>query len=522
MTSIRQSRAGTQKSGAGRVVGAGRVFPRIFGAGAILDAARGSAATKVWATGAILLAAALIFLAPGRVRAQAEDLDPLTRLERDLAGLDEEGVYRKAEALYLGGGSYDLTRRAYQEILNRFATGSHAPKAAFQLAMLGLPDARNWGQSIGKLAEMSRAYPDSDHGKQAARYHRALTDPKDALDAELLTLIYRRKLDKSEYPLYKQFLTSLTAAAYKDRPVLEWLEADGTLADYDKAMIAYDWAIMLYKAPDSKSCQEVCEWILKKFPTEVEPCAMALIAMGEIRMSKSGDLAGAEPFFRRAAKEYGSREEVPSALCRLAVRHWQTDDFEKAKSIADEVRSTWPESRGAFEAYGLLSNGQMWRVFGAPKDLTGPERRWKALQDWERGTATDLPDDLQAAQVSYCGPWAFKRVCEKMSVSCSPAEALRRCETKGWSRASSLGDVSRAFEGVGLKTTAQEMGIEELRALASQEGKEIILHMPQHYMVVESADDQGLVLSDFRHAARRMSYARLAFYWDGYLLCVEK
>jgi tetratricopeptide (TPR) repeat protein len=470
----------------------------------------------------------LLLLLPGAAPAQTEDLDPVTRLERDLAGLDEEGVYRKAEALNLGGGSYDLTRRAYQEILNRFSTGPRAPKAAFQLAILGLRNARNWDQSIGKLVDASRAYPDSSLGRLAADYHEALTAPKNAYHIELLADLFHRghlvaRGPGMSYQGYVDFVVMLVSRTFKEKPVLDWIVADTGLTDQDRSLLAYDVADMLYRAAAFEVCKTVCEWIVKQYPDEAEANARALVLLGHMRWMYAKDRDGAEQYFRQAAEKSSTSDLVPEAFWSLAENHLgAAANPGKAKALLEEVRTKWPKSEWSVKARQMRCRGDLVSLFGQPTSATPDEEKWQALRKWEANPLEALPEGLEDVHLAkFCGPWSVRRVCGQLGVALTPAEAMRRCPSKPGG-ISSLGDLTQAFEASGLKVTAQEMGMEEMRALAAQPGKKLILHMPRHFMVVESVDEKGIVLSDATNPSYRISFERLAIYWDGYLLCVEK
>jgi TolA-binding protein len=480
-------------------------------------------------TATILLALwALALFLPGAAPAQTEDLDPLTRLERDLAGLDEEGVYRKAEALNLGGGSYDLTRRAYQEILNRFSTGPRAPKAAFQLAMLGLRDISNWDRAISRLAEASHAYSDSPLSQLAVDYHEALSAPKNARHIELLADLFHRghlvaRGPGMSYQGYVDFVVMLVSRTFKEKPVLDWIVADTSLSDHDKSLIAFDLANMVYRAANFEACKTVCEWIVKQYPDEAEANVRALVLLGHMRWMYAKDRDGAEQYFRQAAEKSSTSDLVPEAFWSLAENHLgAAANPGKAKALLEEVRTKWPKSEWSVKARQMRCRGDLVSLFGQPTSATPDEEKWQALRKWEANPSEALPEGLEDVHLAkFCGPWSLWRVCGQLGVALTPAEAMRRCPSKPGG-ISSLGDLTQAFEASGLKVMAQEMGIEEMKALAAQPGKKVILHMPRHFMVVESVDDKGIVLSDSSDPSQRLSFERLAIYWDGYLLCVEK
>jgi TolA-binding protein len=475
---------------------------------------------------ALVALLALLLLLPGAAPAQTEDLDPLTRLERDLAGLDEEGVYRKAEALRMGYAMPDLTIRAYEEIGRRFPQGPRAPKAAFELGMMGVRDGSNLGRALDTLKQAQEGYPESAEGRLAADYHAALTDPKTARHLELLADVFHRahRVETGPNMVYSiavNFITWEFAQRFKKGSFLEVLAADTGLTDQDKSLIAYDLANMLYRAPAREECKLACEWIVKQYPKEAEGSARALILLGNLRRVIASDFDGAEPYFRQLAEKYGDLDLAPATFLEWAGDYFGHGDPAKAKALLDEVRTKWPKSVWSLRTREILGQREMTSLFGEPPALTDEEKKWQAVRAWEKNPEAPLPDDLEEAHIArFCGPWSVWWVCEQLGAALSPAEAARKCASKGGG--TSLGDLARAFEAAGLKVAAQEMGMEEMKALAAQPGKKVILHLPDHYMVVESVDDKGIVLSDSSNQSQRLSFERLAIYWDGYLLCVEK
>ena len=285
-------------------------------------------------------------------------------------------------------------------------------------------------------------------------------------------------------------------------------------------MIAWYIARMLYYTRDEDECAEIANWILENYPKEVEPCAAALVILGELRMTMHNKPDEGEPYFRRLADEYGESDEAPAALNRLANAYLRKKNIAKAKALGDEIRAKWSESWWSRQAYETLTaSNAITKVHGAPSPMTEDERKWEELRPLHSGVRSQIPEGLKVAHLKeYCGPWAYYRACQKLSKPCTPTEAFQHCGL-GSQGSWSFGDLVNAFESTGgLEVTAQEMGHEQLGQLATPGDRSLILHMNNHYMVLESSDASGVVLSDAQGSAQRMTWERLRIHWDGYVL----
>ena len=264
-------------------------------------------------------------------------------------------------------------------------------------------------------------------------------------------------------------------------------------------------------------------WLLKQFPAEPEPCARALSLIGSVEIWISKDLEAAEAAIRRLGKNYPTSDLAPASFYQLARAYYSKERYEEAYGLAQEVRTRWSQSSWSAKSHKMQVSPRMGKLrVSANAAPTEIEKEWVVALS--SGSAIDEYELAQREQQQWefskpCGPWAFYRLCQRLGASCSPAEALRSCKVAS-DGTTTFGNLASGFRAIGLKADAMELGMNQLQAMARQDGAELLLHFAGHYMVLESVDENGVVLSDALRQERRMSFRRLGAHWDGYALSV--
>ena len=388
-----------------------------------------------------------------------------------------------------------------------FPQSQWAPKAAYQVAYVGLEDPVNWQKSVERFNKVAADYPGTAHAQTAREYYKALTDPQNALHLELLTLLYRNAArNPRAYPLYAHFICGRYARLHAKRPTLQWLAQDKSLADSDKASIGRDLAEMLFKASREDLCTATCEWVAATYPQEAEPCAFVLGLVGDIDMKIHRNYAAAEKNYRRIIASYADSLNAAEGLCELGARFFADDDLAKANGLLGEVRQRWPASKWASNAFQILQDPRMTARFGQPRILSAAKTSSPGLAGWFRGilgkdkapgaTATADKPHSGARERLNCGVYAFARVCERLGIACNDEDARKECLTNADGSAS-VYEISSALQKKGLSTQAFEMGLQQLRAMAKEnESQAVMLHFRNHFVVLESISDKGVILSD--------------------------
>lgn len=502
----------------------------------------------------------------------------------DLSTLSELDLYEQMEASRLAH-QFDQERAACDAMLARFPQGQFAPKAKYLLVLLGLQSPLNFDAAIEKLHEINRDYPGSPFAVYAEQIHHALTDPKTALDIQILVEQYRSTArvhyDESllatmvntdlttglqsqvqnslmnvfaeHHPLSEAMVILRVCSFYDERPILDWLRDDRTITVSDRATLAADIAEMMYRSPlrdrwgDSR---KTCQYVLDNFTSAGAGCAQALRLLGELDMRQNGDLDAAEANFRKLAEKFDGAE----AFCALAHRHFLNGNYQKAKDLLNEARFRWPQSRWSLEAYKILSRREMSEKFGSPGEMTSAESKWAELASGQAApdtsTSSENPSDTQTAAAEEEGgssnSTATSTTLSDSSSSfpsdqssytdCGPYAFYLSCQRlevpcslqEAYDRCqpringtSSFFDLYHAFLEKGLEVQALEMGLDELRSLGADSSAAVVLHQPNHFKVLQGMNGEQFTLED-QGGAALSSADQLGLFWDGYVLVVRK
>ena len=443
----------------------------------------------------IRLAVSVIFVL-GALGARANDgftpgripPDPEAALATQLRTLGEEELFEKAEGWRLGGNR-PHAKLAYEIQMERFgADGAHAAKASYELARFGLSDGRKWDASIDRLHAVAERYPRTQWAVAAAAMHRALTAPSGAADVEQMVEL----AEESGRSIAGQFTIKRIEALCDREPVLEWLAEASEWSDYDRALLGARLAQALVRASRFEKAREAALWVSERYGSLGEPAAIALAVQGRLSLHVDRDLDQAETSFRRISK--GS-EKAPATLFELALQLRAVVGREqKSRLLLEEIREQWPLSPWAQRAAEALG------ISGA-----------------ETSVRKKVRQQLAQKQAPACGPYALRRVCERLGVSCSAAQARALCPVDGQGRSSLLA-IKRGLEAKGLQAQGRMLDLARLRDLAP--GEAAVLHLRDHFVVLESLEEGRAVLSDWRQDRRVMNLERLAAHWDGYAVVV--
>ena len=469
---------------------------------------------KLCAQTVVVLGLSLIFFEAG---AQPQALPGPREIHREersqLQAMSEQALYERAEGYRLSG-SRSAQRMAYQALLERFPAGPWAERAEYELARLALElDLSRWEESIERMGEVARKYPLGKHGSTAAQYYQALRDPQNLLHLELLTLLYQDLTSGGARTFAVDFMATHCARVYAQKPLLQWIGQDALLSEAEKADLANTLAGILFEANKPEACREVCRWTLENYPEQRQAASFAMAFIGDIDLNYYGLPEAAEPVYRELLERYPESEQCPAALFRLGKWHFARGDRGKGCEVLREVCERWPQSQRAPQALQMLSYPDVAATYGAPKALSSTGEGKSFFRSLFARRSKLAPVVAQAEpERKDCGAHAISRVCERLGVSPTGEPAAGQL---------SFADMARQLRAAGLSVRASEMSLEALRDLGGQQGRGAILHMRDHFVVLEGFEGEQALLSDSRYGQRRMRPEKLLALWDGYVLEVS-
>jgi len=115
--------------------------------------------------------------------------------------------------------------------------------------------------------------------------------------------------------------------------------------DAEKEKLYYDAAFELIKARDFDQAGQALSGFLHKYPSS-QYSANAQYWLGEVHLVK-GEFAEAQAAFALVVQQWPQHTKVPDALYKQADAYQRLGEFEKARSLLQEVSAKYPSSSAA-------------------------------------------------------------------------------------------------------------------------------------------------------------------------------